>query len=55
MAINAQLRHLGFMVGAIRPPTVPKGSGRLRICFSAMHSDEQIDQLLEVLESVVAQ
>jgi 8-amino-7-oxononanoate synthase len=49
------LRHRGFMVGAIRPPTVPKGRGRLRICFSAMHSDEQIDQLLEVLESVVAQ
>ena len=55
MAINAQLRHLGFMVGAIRPPTVPKGRGRLRICFSAMHSDEQIDKLLEALESVVAQ
>jgi 8-amino-7-oxononanoate synthase len=43
------------MVGAIRPPTVPKGSGRLRICLSAMHTDEQIDKLLDALESVIGQ
>lgn len=54
MEINQQLRAKGFMVGAIRPPTVPKGSGRLRICLSATHSEEQIDQLLEALESVGA-
>ncbi len=52
--INQQLRDQGFMVGAIRPPTVPKGSGRLRICLSAAHSEEQVDQLLEALESVGA-
>ena len=54
MEINRQLRAKGFMVGAIRPPTVPKGSGRLRICLSATHTEEQIDQLLEALESVGA-
>ena len=54
MEINQQLRAKGFMVGAIRPPTVPKGSGRLRICLSATHTEEQIDQLLEALESVGA-
>ena len=54
MEINQQLRAKGFMVGAIRPPTVPAGSGRLRICLSATHTEEQIDQLLEALESVGA-
>jgi len=54
MEINQQLRAKGFMVGAIRPPTVPAGSGRLRICLSATHTEDQIDQLLEALESVGA-
>jgi 8-amino-7-oxononanoate synthase len=54
MEINQQLRAKGFMVGAIRPPTVPKGGGRLRICLSATHTEDQIDQLLEALESVGA-
>jgi 8-amino-7-oxononanoate synthase len=49
--VNQQLRDKGFMVGAIRPPTVPAGTGRLRITLSANHSDEQIDQLLEALDS----
>ena len=48
--VNQQLRDKGFMVGAIRPPTVPAGTGRLRITLSANHSDEQIDQLLEALD-----
>ena len=51
MEINQQLRSKGFMVGAIRPPTVPAGSGRLRITLSANHSNQQIDQLLDALEA----
>ena len=54
LEISQQLRDKGIMVGAIRPPTVPQGSGRLRICLSAGHSEQQVDQLLEALESVGA-
>ncbi|MDA9839183.1 8-amino-7-oxononanoate synthase [Porticoccaceae bacterium] len=50
MEVNQQLRSRGFMVGAIRPPTVPAGSGRLRITLSASHSNQQIDQLLDALQ-----
>jgi len=50
MEANQQLRSRGFMVGAIRPPTVPAGSGRLRITLSASHSNQQIDQLLDALQ-----
>ena len=50
VAINQQLRESGFMVGAIRPPTVPKGTGRLRISLSASHTEQQVDQLLDALE-----
>jgi 8-amino-7-oxononanoate synthase len=49
VAINQQLRESGFMVGAIRPPTVPKGTGRLRITLSASHTEQQVDQLLDAL------
>ena len=50
MQVSAALREQGFLVGAIRPPTVPAGSGRLRITFSADHSEEQVDRLLAALD-----
>lgn len=43
------LRSLGLWVGAIRSPTVPKGSDRLRITLSAVHCDKDIDALLDAL------
>ena len=43
------LRSLGVWVGAIRSPTVPKGSDRLRITLSAVHCDKDIDALLDAL------
>lgn len=44
-----QLLKLGIHVGAIRPPTVPKGEARLRITLSARHQRTNIDQLLAAL------
>ena len=55
VSVNQQLRAKGFMVGAIRPPTVPKGSGRLRITLSASHTEQQIDQLLVALDECLCQ
>ncbi len=47
--IGKRLLDDGFWVGAIRPPTVPQGSARLRVTFSALHEAQQIDRLLESL------
>jgi 8-amino-7-oxononanoate synthase len=52
MHVGQKLRAAGFLVGAIRPPTVPVGTGRLRITFSADHSEEQVDQLVAALDSL---
>lgn len=45
------LRAAGFLVKAFRPPTVPAGTARLRICLSAVHDDAQVDGLLDALEA----
>jgi 8-amino-7-oxononanoate synthase len=49
VSLSERLGGHGFLVGAIRPPTVPKGTSRLRITLSAAHTEEQVDQLLEQL------
>lgn len=49
VALDHKLKEKGILVGAIRPPTVPVNSDRLRITLSASHSFEQIDILVEQL------
>ena len=49
LAVSEALYKQGIFVSAIRPPTVPEGSARLRITFSASHTEEQVDQLLAAL------
>ncbi len=44
--IAQKLSNAGFYVGAIRPPTVPKNTQRLRITLSSEHTQSQIEQLL---------
>ncbi|HET8723025.1 MAG TPA: 8-amino-7-oxononanoate synthase [Anaeromyxobacteraceae bacterium] len=46
---SARLREAGFLVKAIRPPTVPRGTSRLRVSLSASHTPEQVDGFLAAL------
>lgn len=49
LQLSQWLRERGVMVGAIRPPTVPAGSARLRVTLTASHTAEQVDHLLVLL------
>jgi 8-amino-7-oxononanoate synthase len=48
---SRMLEDEGFLVVAIRPPTVPAGTARLRVAFSALHPDAEIDRLAGVVRS----
>jgi 8-amino-7-oxononanoate synthase len=51
LEISEYLRTKGLLISAIRPPTVPQGTARLRITLSAMHKPGHVEQLLDALQS----
>ena len=51
--LSRALLERNILIGAIRPPTVPSGSARLRITFSAAHRESDVDRLLAVLAEVM--
>lgn len=52
VAVSQALRRAGFLIPAIRPPTVPDGSARLRITFSSLHNEAHVDRLLDALSHI---
>ncbi len=54
LAASRRLEAQGFLVTAIRPPTVPEGAARLRVTFSAAHEHEDVARLTRAMEGVLA-
>jgi 8-amino-7-oxononanoate synthase len=54
LAASRQLEAEGFLVTAIRPPTVPAGTARLRFTFTAAHPDGKIERLAALVSKVLA-
>ncbi len=49
VAVQSELEDNGFCVIAIREPTVPRGTARLRVALSAAHTEDQVDSLVRAL------
>jgi 8-amino-7-oxononanoate synthase len=54
MRIGERLSRAGFLVGCVRPPTVPDGTSRLRISLSAAHTGDQIRALAAAVAEAIA-
>ena len=54
LGASERLRDAGFLVAAIRPPTVPPGTSRLRFAFSAEHSEEQVAALVRAVRPLLS-
>ena len=55
LALSQALAERGFLVVAIRPPTVPVGAARLRVAMSAAHTEAQVDALATAVGELLAQ
>lgn len=53
MRISGALLERGFLVTAIRPPTVPAGTARLRVTFAAGHSEQDVRALARTLQEIM--
>lgn len=53
VALSKRLLEKGIYIQAIRPPTVPEGTSRLRITLTAAHERRHVDQLLETLPTLL--
>lgn len=53
MRVSGQLRELGLYCPAVRPPTVPQGSARLRVTLSAAHRREDLQALVTALREII--
>jgi len=51
--VSKKLFDAGFFVAAIRPPTVPKGTARLRVSLQSDHTNDQIESLIDVLKQII--
>ena len=51
LALAASLRHHGVLAVAIRPPTVPAGTSRIRFALSAAHTDAAVEQLIAAMRA----
>lgn len=54
VSVAAGLRARGVLIKAIRPPTVPEGTSRLRVALSAAHTDAHVDEALSALRACAA-
>jgi 8-amino-7-oxononanoate synthase len=54
LQVSQDLEKRGFLVPAIRPPSVPAGGARLRITLSVSHEDRDVDALLDALEPLAS-
>jgi 8-amino-7-oxononanoate synthase len=52
LALSEKLLEKNILISAIRPPTVPEGTARLRITFSADHTEGHVDNLLAILDDL---
>jgi 8-amino-7-oxononanoate synthase len=55
LAVSKSLYEKNIVVTAIRPPTVPKGSSRLRISINATHTTSQIDKLVSATKQALSE
>jgi len=53
LSVQKKMMDKGFFVACIRPPTVPKGTARIRISLNCEHTEDQITQLLDNLQALI--